>query len=173
MCVAVDANMMVLFQRERVLGEPGRGSECLERILQNTYLALDDGDLCVIEYYQTLPGILTEELKSWITQAINDRKLRLLPFGNFRDAVRRCRQAGLPQRDHRWVKLCSNGCVTHFLTDDIDFYEPRVKNGTAQQKHRAKVLRRGSMIGVIERETNIQIFCPDHLDDYFPDQIIE
>lgn len=168
MCVAVDSNMMVLFQRERVLEEPGIGTECLERILQATYLALDEGELCVTEYYQTMPGALAEEVRSWITQLINDSKLRLLPFGDYQRAIQRCRQGGLPQRDHRWVKLCTHGCVTHLFTDDIDFYDPAVKSGSVQQRHRAKTERRGSMMRLIERETGVTVFCPAHIDDVFP-----
>jgi hypothetical protein len=168
MCVAVDANMMVLFQRERVLQDYGLLTSCLERILSSTYLALDQGELCVTEYYQTMPGPLAEEVKAWITQAINDNKLKLLPYGNHQDAVRRCRQAGLPQRDLRWIKLCSNDCVTHLFTDDIDFYDPTVKDGSEAQKNRAKLQRRGTMLRLIEDRTSVTVFCPHHLDDVFP-----
>lgn len=168
MCVAVDANMMVKFQRERVLQEEAAGTTCLHRILAYTYLALDSGDLCVTEYYQTMPGALTEEVRSWITQMINDNKLKLLPFGNYERAIQRCRQAGLPQRDHRWIKLCSHDCVTHLFTDDIDFYDPTAKLGSAQQRRRAKLERRGSMMRLVETETSVIVFCPEHIDDIFP-----
>jgi hypothetical protein len=168
MCVAVDANMMVQFQRERVLQTYGQASTCLDRILMNTYLALDEGDLCVIEYYQSLPGALSEEIKSWITQKINDGKLRLLPFGNYQQAVQRCKQAGLPRKDHRWIKLCTHDCVTHLLTDDIDFYDPTAKNGSQSEKARAKIKRKGKMLKIVEKEAKVNVFCPDHIDQFFP-----
>lgn len=168
MCVAVDANMMVQFQRERVLQTYGQASMCLDRILMKTYLALDKSELCVVEYYQSLPGALTEEIKSWITQKMNDGKLRLLPFGDYKEALKRCRQAGLPQEDHRWIKLCTHECVTHLFTDDIDFYDPAVKKGSQNDKTRAKIKRKGKMLKIIELETNVIVFCPDHIDDFFP-----
>lgn len=170
MCVAVDTNMMVRFQRERVLQDYGEATNCLNRILTNTYIALDQGDLCVTEYYQTLPGALSEEVKAWITQHINDGKLRLLPFGAYQRAINQCRQAGLPQRDHRWVKLCAHDCVTHLFTDDIDFYDPSVKNGSENQKRRAKIERRGRMLRIIENETGVVVFCPAHICEVFPEE---
>lgn len=168
MCVAIDSQMMVQFQRERILEQPSIGMECLQRILRTTYLALDDGDHCVSEYYQTLSGMLGEEMRTWITQAINDNKLRILPFGDFRQSLRRIAQAGLPNRDHRWIKLCSHPCVTHLLTEDIDFYDPRAKQGNQAAKRRAKIERRGSMLALIEQCLSVTVFCPDHLDHYFP-----
>ncbi|WP_370030145.1 hypothetical protein [Qipengyuania mesophila] len=162
--------MIVRFQRERVLQDGVEATQCLNRILDHSYLALDIGEHCVTEYYETLPGPLSEEVKSWLTLLLNNGKLRLLPFGNYQNIIRQCRQAGLPNKDHRWVKLCTHGCVTHLFTDDIDFYDPTVKNGSANQKHRAKIRRRGAMLRLIEREANITIFCPEHLDDIFPVQ---
>lgn len=171
MCVAVDSHMMLAFQRDRVLEQHSIASECLNRILIDSYIALDDSDQCLTEYDQTVSGIIGEEMRAWISQALNDNKLRILPLIDYRETIRRCTQAGLPNNDKRWVKLCCHPCVTHFLTDDIDFYDPGAKMGSQKQKSRAKNERRGRMLNLIQDEARVIIFCPDQLDDFFQSSV--
>jgi hypothetical protein len=163
MCVAVDANAMHAFQIGRLSDVDTAETRALEHILNTTYLALDDQQICVQEWLNCMPGPFGEEVKDWMDLLLNNGKLRYLPAPPCPQITRRCRQGGLPPSDMKWIKLCAHECVDWFLTEDIDFFDPTRKRASAAAKARAKLNRNGPMLRLIRQATGTEVIAFSHV----------
>ena len=135
---AVDSNCICGFQSERVQSAPGAFTEAVEKLFLNGSLILDEGGHCRQEWLQTATGPVGMNLADWISDQLVGGRLKFVlcrPLGLHR---RQLSQLGLPTKDMKWFALCRDGRATIFLTEDIDFYEPRAKAYPPARRERIK-----------------------------------
>jgi hypothetical protein len=129
----VDANVMALFQRERITGERTGGVETIETICSNDCIALDNEKLCLQEWVSAAQGSFPLALTDWISDMIVAGKIKY--FGL---APNTCRKSllklGLPKDDHKWIRLALGCDGRIIITADIDFFDPSKKKAKAEEK---------------------------------------
>lgn len=157
---------MVEMQVDRVSESYGPPTVALNHILANSYMALDDGLLCQQEWSECMPGPFGEEFKSWMDQLIVLQKIRYLPVQAPVQLGKSCGALGLPKKDHKWVKLCSHQCVHFLVTEDIDFFDPKLKKAPAEIKNKAKAKLSGAMRKMIRDATGAEVICIQHVQNH-------
>ena len=166
MCVAVDSNCMHAMQYERVSETEGAATAALHHILETSYIALDSGQLCAQEWLDCMPGPFGEEVRGWIDTLIVKQKIRLLDLPSCPVLIKKVSQDGLPKKDQKWVKLCMHNCVKFLVTEDIDFFDPKLKKATTASKQDTKNKLSGDMRKLIRRETGAEVICLNHVPTY-------
>lgn len=134
--VALDANAIHAFQEERIKSTPSYGHAAIERIFSEGCIALDDSDACLQEWTDTAGGQVPFALTDWIYDQMAIGTIRTVPVsGNYFKALT---AIGLPKKDHKWVKLaiCCGGKT--IVTNDIDFFDPKLKAASEAKKDKAK-----------------------------------
>lgn len=141
MYFAVDSNCVCHFQQERISSAPAAFTDAFDLLFTSRRMILDEGGLCFQEWCQTAVGPVEMNLQDWISDLIVNGSLRLVrtrPLGQHR---RRLQELGVPARDMKWFALCRDGSAEIFLTEDIDFFDPRAKNTPRARKE--QIRRRG------------------------------
>lgn len=72
---------------------------------------------------------------------------------------------GLPRNNSKDIHfiICANHTdIKYILTNDIDFFDPRMKNASSEEKERIKNQRTGRLCRFLERELGILVGLPDH-----------
>jgi hypothetical protein len=158
----VDANAIHEFQRERITERPALGHAAIEAIRTVGCIALDIEQLCLQEWIDTAGGSFPFALKDWIANELITGRIRYYPL-----ADNSCRailnQFGLPQKDHKWIRLAL-GCKGRVLvTGDIDFFDPTMKSADAKQKSKIRAARSGPCAKGLKKKLGIEIMCLEHV----------
>ena len=154
---AVDSNCVCGFQMERVCGTAARFSEAVSNLLRDRVLLLDDTGKCQQEWMETAAGPLHLNLADWVSDLIvsgNARLVTLTPLGRHR---RPLQQLGLSNKDMKWFNLCRDGGAAVFLTEDIDFYDPRAKQHSPARKERIRRNGPAPVKRFFRREINTEV----------------
>ncbi len=160
---AVDANCICHFQRESIVGEPGLYHQAIERLLQDGQLVLDEGGLCRQEWLDTASGPIQLNLNDWINDLIANNQLSLAaitPVGRHRKQLS---SLGVPKKDHKWFALCRDSTAATFLTEDIDFYDPREKLAGDGRRRRVMLSGSGPVKRFFRAEAGTEVTCCEHL----------
>lgn len=138
MYFAVDSNCVCGFQAERIALVPDVFTAALDALFSTGTMILDEGGVCSQEWCDTASGPINLNLRDWISDLIVNGMLRLVqmrPLGNHRRALQ---ELGVAKKDMKWFSLCRDGGAEIFLTNDIDFYDPRAKSAPHDRKQRIK-----------------------------------
>jgi hypothetical protein len=170
MCVAADSNVLLEMQSARLDSDDGSDGDVAVAIFAHTYLALDIEGHCLHEACDCVRGPFSDELKAWATQKENDGKIRRLPLKADPHFSKKLRQAGLPRKDWKWAALSRHDCVTHLLTEDVDFYDPALKDASGPAKEKIKNNRGGSIAKLMRKEAGAEVISIHHVSDFFPSE---
>ncbi|GAA4772476.1 hypothetical protein [Novosphingobium ginsenosidimutans] len=134
---AVDANAIHQFQEERVNGSPGIGHTCIEAILSNACIALDEEGHCLQEWLQCAGGKFPFALGDWVADQAVHGKIKYYELSS--NSIRKhLNSLGIPTSDHKWIRLAIGSKGFVIVTNDIDFFDPSKKNATAKVKDKIK-----------------------------------
>jgi hypothetical protein len=161
---AVDANAIHAFQKERISQSPDVGMSAISAIIEKHVIAIDIERLCYQEWLDCAAGTYPFALQDWITFQIGDGKIEFHEL-----APNTCRKKlleyGLPQRDHKWIRL-SIGCKGfRLVTEDIDFFDPKLKKRPNEDKEAAKQARKGHCCKSLKDDFGVVVMTLSHVAD--------
>lgn len=158
----VDANAIHAFQQERISQAQGVAHQAMDAILAGNCLALDEERLCLQEWLDCAGGKFPFALMDWVGDQMVTGKLRYFPLAS--NACRRdLQQHGLPQKDHKWVRLALGCAGRRLVSGDIDFFDPRLKNAPAAAKERARNERKGQLCKMLRKSYGVEVMCLEHV----------
>lgn len=152
----VDANAIHAFQKERSEDLVGPAHDAINSIFASDCIALDEGELCLQEWAACAGGSFPLNIRDWAADQMVVGKIRNFPLCS--NTIRKeLLSIGLPQDDHKWVRL-SIGCEGRVIvTDDIDFFDPTKKNASAATKEKIKSSGSGPCSKKLSKKFGIKI----------------
>lgn len=157
----VDANAINEFQKERLRDEKGMAHEAIERVFADDCIALDEGGLCQQEWENCAGGHFPLALIDWIADQMiygRIRKFKLAPNTIRKDLLR----VGLPQDDHKWVRLAIGSDGFRILSGDIDFLDPKKKRASVEERQRLRRGGKGPCSKLLDKKFGIKVLCLEH-----------
>jgi hypothetical protein len=160
--VAVDAVIISHYIKEYVQ-ETGPLLELVDRMLARFGMVVDDKSKIISEWGQhSLKPVFTE----WVTDKLKNGYVRKVHACLPPDAVKKIHtHYGLPtqrSRDIEYIR-CANVTTTRYiLSEDIDFFDPKAKGGSATRKRKARDERCGALCNFLRKKLNITVGCPSH-----------
>lgn len=155
---AVDANAINTFQAERIADSPGKAHAKLSLIFQGNCIALDIEGLCQQEWLDCAGGKVPLALADWIADQQICGRIKYYPLFN-----NSCRKSlmllGMPQNDHKWVRLAIGSGGKIIVTDDVDFFDPTKKMASAKTKEKIKTSGKGPCSKGLMKQFGIFVEC--------------
>ena len=154
---AFDANAIHAFQQERKSEANGPARAALERIFNGDCIALDEDGLCLQEWLDCAESAVPFALGDWVADQMIHGRIRSFPLctENLRKMLL---NLGLPKKDHKWVRLAIGCGGNLIITNDIDFFDPKKKNASAQQKKKIKE-NGGSCSKFLQKKLGVEVTC--------------
>lgn len=163
---AVDANAIALFQKERISRQEGEGAAAVNAITSENCIALDATNLCLQEWLNAASGSFPFALQDWINDMIATGKIRLYPLAP-NDCRKRLLSYGLPQDDHKWVRLALGCRGNVIVTGDVDFFDPAKKKHSAEVKLKIRSSGRGSCSKALLKDFAVEVVDTSAVPAYF------
>lgn len=71
---------------------------------------------------------------------------------------------GLPKASHdiEYIKCSNVTLMKYILTNDIDFFDPKLKEASQKAKDNAKIKRKGKLCIFLKKQLGIIVGLPDH-----------
>lgn len=158
----VDANAIHAFQQERIKESPGVAHAAIEAIFSAHCIALDVEKLCYQEWIDCAGGSFPFALIDWISDNLVAGRINLFELAS-NACKRQLSGFGLPQKDHKWVRL-SIGCGGRKLvTEDIDFFDPTKKSAKAHVKQQLRDSRSGPCAKGLRKDFGVDVMCLAHV----------
>jgi len=158
----VDANAIHCFQEERIREQPGSAHEAMAAISVQHCIAIDTEKLCLQEWIECAGGKFPFSLADWVGDEVVAGRIKffaLAPNGCRKDLLK----AGLPQKDHKWVRLAVGCGGKRLVSGDIDFFDPRQKKASAAVKQKLKDARSGPCAKHLSKVYGIRVMCLEHV----------
>lgn len=164
MSFVVDANAIHAFQEERVADAEGIAVTAVSAILEKSHIALDKEERCYQEWIECAGGKHPFALADWVSDQLISGGIILYEL-----APNACRkrliQLGMPQKDHKWVRLAIGSGGFRLVTDDVDFFDPTKKKAPANVKAKLKETRSGECAKSLKKEYKVDVMCLIHVID--------
>lgn len=164
----IDANAIHAFQEERIRGEPGLAHNAIEKIFSRHTIALDEEKLCLQEWIECAGGSFPFALQDWINDQLAMQRIVFAGLAS-NDCRRDLISVGLPQKDHKWVRLAIGCDGRRIVTGDIDFFEPRKKNASAKEKQKLRQSRKGACARMLRKSYAVEVMCFEHVEEEIAD----
>lgn len=153
---AVDANAIHAFQEERISGVESVGHAMINRIFERHLIALDEGGLCLQEWLDCAGGAVPLALSDWVNDQLAVGLIRQYRLS--RSIHKELQNIGLPQKDHKWVRLAI-GCEGRtIVTNDVDFFDPKLKNSNENLKNNARQ-NGGACSKILKKKYDVEVVC--------------
>jgi hypothetical protein len=162
----LDANVMNLFQKERLEQISGHAHRTIELVTQDCCIALDDGGHCQQEWLACAGGAHPIALADWIVDMMVDGNIRMFSFCKS-SMYKELTGKGIPKKDHKWIRLALGSGSELIVTDDIDLFDPTRKNCCSEEKNAIKRNGTGPISKFLKKTYGVSICCPEKIDDYF------
>lgn len=158
----IDANAIHAFQQERIREAPGLAHDAIEAIFSAHCIALDVEKLCYQEWIDCAGGTFPFALIDWISDNLVAGKINFFEMAP-NSCKRQLTNLGLPQKDHKWIRL-SIGCAgRRLVTEDIDFFDPTKKTAKSHVKAQLKADRSGACAKGLRKDFDVSVMCLDHV----------
>lgn len=157
--IVIDANIISEYYKEFIIDE-GDLYDLINCILDNYGVVFTD--LIHHEWISTCNNYV---IKEWITDGLKLGKIRYIHPQLDRAIIKKLHtKFGFPKKSHdiEYIK-CANVTLTKYiLTNDIDFFDPKLKNDTIKAKKDAKINRMGKLCRFLLKELKIRVGTPHH-----------
>lgn len=155
-----DANCWCERVDEEVSGNGGRASDAFLKAAHLGYIVLDEDGVIKHQYCAARRGF-GERLFDQIFEAYALRgKIRISPCGRDSKLTRSLREIGVPKGEHAYFHAANN-CEAKFLvSEDIDFFDPKLKKAETGAKKKAKQRRNGCGCK-LARGFGCEVYCID------------
>ena len=140
----IDANAIKDFQTERVSGADGATlvQDCMEKIFNNGFIAVDDKLLILSEWYSCCSHSASEySLEEWVLARIQEGKIKFKGIAKSTD--KSLIAMSVSRKDHKYIILSCEVRAHSLVTNDIDFHDPAAKKKSAATKAKIKKSKAG------------------------------
>lgn len=160
----IDANAIHAFQEERINGVEGEAHLALRSIFMSDCVALDEESICIQEWIDCAGGAFPFALTDWISDEIVSGHIKIFSLSD-----NTCRklllQLGIPQKDHKWVRLAIGCNGRKLVSGDIDFFDPSKKQASRSVKQAIRSARRGPCVKALKKAYRVDVLCLEHVPD--------
>lgn len=157
----VDANVINLFQDERINDKLEFGAATIEKCSKLGFIALDEQGHCQQEWLECAGGTFPLALSDWIAEMMRMGLIRLIRY-NCSSMHQELSSLGVPKKDHKWVRLARSSNSNDIVTDDIDLFDPAKKNSASSAaKQKIKLAGKGPVQKTLKKKYNINVSCPE------------
>lgn len=154
----MDACSIAIFQSERVRVVDGPATRAVNFILQDAVMALDCGDRIRTEWLAAASHAHSAlNLADWLADRLHDGAARLYLVPNDNHLKKALRQLGLHNMDRFYVLTASAAMALVLASDDIDFYDPTLKNARHEKKERVKGNRQGVVCNWLRKNLRVEV----------------
>lgn len=157
--VVIDANIISRFYLQ-LLTENGRLFRMVSCLSASYGLAVSDRILCEWEN-----ACSAQVMIEWITDGLKEGWIRyVIPVLAANIMKEIYLTYGLPRksRDMEYIKCANVTVVKYIVSEDMDFYDPRLKRANGKAKQRARDLRKGRLCRFLRRALGIRAGTPAH-----------
>lgn len=158
--IVIDANIISEFYKEFII-DGGDLYDLINYILDNCGVVFTD--LIHHEWISTCNNYVITE---WITDGLKLGKIRYINPQLDRDIIKKLHiKYGLPRNKSHDIEYirCANVTLTKYiLTNDIDFFDPKLKNDASKAKKDAKIKRNGKLCMFLLKKLKIRVGTPHH-----------
>lgn len=153
-----DANVINIFQNERVRGEEGDAHLAIGYATSQGHLALDADGHCQQEWTDCAGGSPPLELADWIADMLQREKIHLYRF-KCDNMFKELSGIGLPKKDHKWVRIARSSNSDHIVTEDIDLFDPTEKGCSSERAIQIKQSGNGVCAKYLRKKYEIEVRC--------------
>jgi len=157
--IVIDANIISKFYKEFIIDE-GDLYVLINWILDNCGVVFTD-----LIYHEWISTCNNFVIKEWIADGLKLGKIRYTNPQLDRAIIKKLHiNFGLPKksRDIEYIR-CANVTLTKYiLTNDIDLFDPKLKNDTSKAKKNAKNNRSSKLCRFLLKELKIRVGTPHH-----------
>lgn len=159
--VVVDANIIKIFIIEE-MKDCGDICELINNLLGSYGLAVNK----MVEHeWQSIIG--SQFFNEWFTMNILSERIKYVNDSvkvTFAQKKKINITYGLPKnsRDIKYINCAINTKIRYILTEDIDFFDPKKKQASAEEKRRIKNQRQGKFCKFLNSEFGITAGLPEH-----------
>ncbi|WP_447762210.1 hypothetical protein [Sphingopyxis panaciterrae] len=161
----VDANVVHVFQEERIREKPGVGCAAISAIFGAGCVALDSDETCQAEWLNCAMAKYPLNLMDWIADRMVDGKIRYWPLGD-QPPFKELTAQGIPKPDHKWIKLAKSSAAVAVVTNDIDLIDCKLKKAPAKVKAKVRAAGRGPTKRYIKKKTGAEVLCCEDVENF-------
>lgn len=161
----VDANVVHVFQEERVREDPGIGSAAISAVFGIGFVALDAEEKCQTEWMNCALAKYPLNLMDWIADRMVDGKIKYWPLGD-QPSFKEMTAQGIPKPDHKWIRLAKSSSAVAVITNDIDLIDCKLKKASAKIKAKVRASGRGQTKRYIKKQTGADVICCEEVENF-------
>ena len=162
--LVVDANVMALFSKSRILEEVSSARTLIERSKEPGSFAIDSGGKIENQWLTTCGSKPGSPFYEWFYQRLKEGVIRPLSGTLHKDDKKHLRiDCGFPNDrfEITYVEVANVSKTRYVVTEDIHFFEPSLKCDSESKKSKAKETRAGRVC-VYLRKLNIRVGTIEH-----------
>lgn len=152
--ISVDANVMQSFAKSYLRGEPSDPKTLVERIEEGPGFAIDEAGKIERQWLDTCGPKPGAPFFEWFYQGLKDGSIRKvnarLELGHKRRLPNDC---GFPNDrfEMTYIEVANVTAQRYIVSEDIHFFEPRLKEAPECAKSAAKARRQGRVCRYLRR----------------------
>jgi hypothetical protein len=162
----IDANAFKKIYDDLVEGSLGEGSRCLDSIMQDDHILIDDRGKIQKEWCDCSCGAKDEYFREWISQRMIEDKIRAAPArrnGALRSALNKF---GMPNDDRVYCYLAESNNAYGIVSNDIDLYNPKAKLWDIEKRTKLMLNGKACVVVYMRRTHKVEIFPLEQIDEH-------
>lgn len=154
-----DANCWSSYVDEELSGSAGLASAAFEKAKSLGRILFDGGGLMRQQYLQVKRGFGEDLFEAFFEAGVLSGKVRLVAAAADQQ-LRQCLLGlGVPQGEHIYFRTAKSGDAKHIISEDIDFFDPTLKQRGEAEKSNARLNSSGCVCKEFRKNHGILIFC--------------
>ena len=154
-----DANCWCERVDEETKKESGRATLAFEKAEADGKIVLDDEGYIKHQYCAARRGF-GEKLFDIMFEAYSLRgRILISPKSKNQALGKALRDLGVPRSEHPYFHAANNVEAQFIVSEDIDFFDPSQKQGTAKAKAKAKTQRKGCVCKFARKSLGCEVIC--------------
>lgn len=167
--IVVDANIVAQFIHQHIIQSPGAAKRFIERAAVSHGLAVDDTLRIEQEWFSTCGS---PYLKEWFVSKLYEKAIRrVTPTIADQHKKKLLNELGLPRKGYDLVCISTANAteIKYIVTEDMHFYDPKLKRADEKAKCRAREHRCGALCRYLRCSMGIRVGMLHHADnDLYP-----
>lgn len=159
----LDANCWCARIDELMRGNDGLGVRAYSKAESIGKIVFDNDGHIRQQYIDARKGFGEQIFNIFFEEAVLKGKIEMVPSGGNATLRNHLILAGLPRKELHYFQAAHSANAAYIVSEDIDFFEPKLKAASERSKARAKANRTGCICKLARKLIGAEIFC---LDDY-------
>jgi hypothetical protein len=152
----IDANCWAKYCDDILHRAEGEGFRVFEKAKTKGAILLDGGDLIATQYKQTSGQTVFE---TFFNEGVVTGAIKLVKAEANAELRKKLVQLGVPKYEHIFFKTAISGQASYLVSEDIDFFDPRLKLAQENAKEAARRNKNSPVPKAFRKEHNFEICC--------------